>query len=202
MRLNRRDLWLLVLTDLVLINIALVGAFWMRYELRWFAEVGFDAELGDYLTFAVILSILLPITFKLDGAYNTRRDQSWFDQMYAIVNATAKYVNSSYSVLFGERGHYQQHYNEIKLNLSENTISNRSLSLVFRVYDEGASFRYVIPDQSSLKNKVISSEYTRFRFDSNYNGWVEYADFNSKIERERCFRASLKAYFQMIKKMM
>jgi exopolysaccharide biosynthesis polyprenyl glycosylphosphotransferase len=89
-RFNRRSIRLLVLIDLVLINLALVGAFWMRYELRWFAEVGFDAQLSDYALFAIILSILLPITFKLDGVYNGRRGESWFDQMYAIVNATAK----------------------------------------------------------------------------------------------------------------
>lgn len=90
MRVNRRDTWILVLSDLVLINVALVAAYWMRYELRWFAEVGFQASLSDYVPFAVVLSILLPITFKLDGVYNNRRGQSWFDQMYAIVNATAK----------------------------------------------------------------------------------------------------------------
>ncbi len=90
MRLNRRILWLLVLSDLVLINLALVGAYLMRYELRWFKEVGFDAPLSDYVLFAVILSILLPITFKLDGVYDGRRGQSWFDQMYGIINATAK----------------------------------------------------------------------------------------------------------------
>jgi len=89
-RFGQRATWWLVLSDLVLINIALVAAYWMRYELRWFVEVGFDATMRDYLPFALILSILLPITFKLDGVYNVRRGQSWFFQMYAIVNATAK----------------------------------------------------------------------------------------------------------------
>jgi exopolysaccharide biosynthesis polyprenyl glycosylphosphotransferase len=89
-RFGRRATWWLVLSDLVLINIALVAAYWMRYELRWFVEVGFDATIWDYLPFTLILSILLPITFKLDGVYNVRRGQSWFFQMYAIVNATAK----------------------------------------------------------------------------------------------------------------
>jgi exopolysaccharide biosynthesis polyprenyl glycosylphosphotransferase len=89
-RIKRRGIWLLVLSDLILINLALVGAYFLRYELRWFAEVGFDAQLSDYILFAIILSILLPVSFKLDGVYNGRRGQSWYDQMYAIVNATAK----------------------------------------------------------------------------------------------------------------
>jgi exopolysaccharide biosynthesis polyprenyl glycosylphosphotransferase len=89
-RFGQRATWWLVLSDVVLINVALVVAYWMRYELRWFVEVGFDATLWDYVPFALILSILLPITFKLDGVYNVRRGQSWFFQLYAIVNATAK----------------------------------------------------------------------------------------------------------------
>ncbi len=103
MQSNRRATWLLILSDLVLINLALVGAYWMRYRLRWFAEVGFDAPLSDYVPFAVVLSILLPITFKLDGVYNGRRGQSWFDQMYAILNATAKGTIVLLALTFGFR---------------------------------------------------------------------------------------------------
>jgi len=94
---------LLVLSDLVLINISLGLAYWMRYELRWFAEVGFDAPFSDYVPFAIILSILLPTTFKLDGVYRGRRSQSWFDQMYAIVNATAKGTIVLLALTFGFR---------------------------------------------------------------------------------------------------
>ena len=102
-RLTRRATWLLVLSDLVLIDIALGLAYWMRYELRWFAEVGFDAPFSDYVPFAIILSILLPTTFKLDGVYNGRRGQSWFDHMYAIVNATAKGTIVLLALTFGFR---------------------------------------------------------------------------------------------------
>lgn len=103
MQFSRRVTWLLVLSDLVLINLALIGAYWMRYELKWFVEVGFDAPLSAYVPFALLLSILLPITFKLDGVYNGRRGQSWFDQMYAIVNATAKGTIVLWAITFAVR---------------------------------------------------------------------------------------------------
>ena len=95
--------WLLILSDLVIINFALVGAYWMRYELKWFAEVGFGASLSDYGPFALVLSLLLPIAFKLDGVYDNRRGQSWFDQIYAIVNATAKGTIVLLALTFGFR---------------------------------------------------------------------------------------------------
>lgn len=103
MRFNPRATWLLALSDLVLINLALVGAYWMRYELKWFAEVGFDASLWDYRLFALLLSLLLPITFKLDGVYKSQRGQSWFDEIYAIINATAKGSIVLLAMTFGFR---------------------------------------------------------------------------------------------------
>jgi exopolysaccharide biosynthesis polyprenyl glycosylphosphotransferase len=93
----------MILSDLVLINLALVGAYWMRYELRWFAEVGFDADLSDYAPFAAVLSVLLPITFKLDGVYDVRRGESWFDQISKIVNATATGTIVLLALTFGFR---------------------------------------------------------------------------------------------------
>ena len=103
MRFSRRTTCLLILSDLVLINVALAGAYWMRYEVRLFAEVGFGASLSDYIPFALILSILLPITFKLDGVYQNRRGQSWYDQLYAIINATAKGTVVLLALTFGFR---------------------------------------------------------------------------------------------------
>jgi exopolysaccharide biosynthesis polyprenyl glycosylphosphotransferase len=100
---SRRATWLLIFSDLVLINLALVGAYWMRYRLRWFDDVDFDAPLSAYVPFALLLSLLLPITFKLDGVYNGRRGQSWFDQMYAIVNATAKGTIVLWAITFAFR---------------------------------------------------------------------------------------------------
>jgi exopolysaccharide biosynthesis polyprenyl glycosylphosphotransferase len=94
---------LLILSDLVFIQVALVAAYWMRYEQRWFVELGFDAPLSAYTPFAILLSILLPVTFKLDGVYNGRRGQSWFDQMYAIVNATAKGTIVLWAITFAIR---------------------------------------------------------------------------------------------------
>ena len=35
-----------------------------------------------------------------------------------------------------------------------------------------------------------------------HDGWVRYADFNSKIEQKRCLKLVLKAYFKMVKEMM
>jgi exopolysaccharide biosynthesis polyprenyl glycosylphosphotransferase len=100
---SRRATWLLILSDLLLINLALVGAYWMRYRLRWFDDVDFDAPLSAYIPFALLLSLLLPIIFKLDGVYNGRRGQSWFDQVYAIVNATAKGTIVLWAITFAFR---------------------------------------------------------------------------------------------------
>jgi exopolysaccharide biosynthesis polyprenyl glycosylphosphotransferase len=51
----------------------------------------------------LFLSILLPINFKLDGVYSVRRGKSWFDQVYAIINSTAKGTIVLLALTFGFR---------------------------------------------------------------------------------------------------
>ncbi|RMF27109.1 MAG: undecaprenyl-phosphate glucose phosphotransferase [Chloroflexi bacterium] len=105
-RFRRRILWLTVITDVILINGAFVLAYWMRYRLRLFREVSYDAPFSVYIPFAAGLTLLLLVTFKLDGVYNGPRGVSWFDQMYAIVNSTAKAIILLFAVVFATRPLY------------------------------------------------------------------------------------------------
>lgn len=81
----------LVLTDVLLINIAFLLAYWLRYRLQWFRAVGeaYYAPFQRYIPFAVVLTILLLIIYWLGGVYRQRRGSSWLDEAYAILNGTA-----------------------------------------------------------------------------------------------------------------
>ncbi|MDH4138625.1 MAG: hypothetical protein OEW09_18190, partial [Anaerolineae bacterium] len=80
----------LVLADIVIINVALAIAYWVRYDLQWFRAVdpAFDAPFSTYIPFAGVLTALLLIAYKLEGVYDHRRGASWFDEFYSIVNGT------------------------------------------------------------------------------------------------------------------
>ena len=77
--------------DVVLINLAFVVAFWVRYELQWFRAVdpAYDATFRTYIPLAALLTALLLFAYRGAGLYDSRRARSWFDEMRAIVNGTA-----------------------------------------------------------------------------------------------------------------
>ncbi len=80
-----------VLVDVVLINVAFVLAYWVRYKLQLFRAVdpAFDVPYGVYLPFAGLFTLLLILVYRQQGAYRLRRQISWFDEIYAIINGTA-----------------------------------------------------------------------------------------------------------------
>jgi exopolysaccharide biosynthesis polyprenyl glycosylphosphotransferase len=79
------------ITDVLAINLAFAIAYWMRYELQWFAAVD-EANFVTYRAFIPIslaLTLLLLGIYKLNGVYNTPRGASWFDEAYRLMTGTA-----------------------------------------------------------------------------------------------------------------
>ncbi len=59
------------------------------------------------------------------------------------------------------------------------------IDVVFRAFDDGAAFRYVLPVQPGLPHVEIVSEDTRFRFLADHKAWVlQLASFTTSNERE------------------
>jgi len=77
-------------TDVMLINLAFTAAYWVRYDLQWFRAVdpANDAPFRLYIPFALVLTVLLMIAYKLGGAYDQPRGASWLDEVYALVGGT------------------------------------------------------------------------------------------------------------------
>ena len=83
-------MWSVVIGDSVLINVAFLLAYTLRYDVQLLRPVEpiFDNPPTVYIPFAVLLTGLLLITFKIDGVYQSRRLGMWLEQMYAIVRGT------------------------------------------------------------------------------------------------------------------
>jgi exopolysaccharide biosynthesis polyprenyl glycosylphosphotransferase len=80
-----------VVTDVILINLAFAIAYWLRYDLQWFAVVD-EANLVPYRVFIPIsltLTVLLLIIYRLNGIYNLSRGASFFDEVYRLLTGTA-----------------------------------------------------------------------------------------------------------------
>lgn len=80
-----------IITDVLLINLAFAIAYWMRYELQWFASVD-EANFVPYSAFipvSLALTALLLGIYKLNGVYDQPRGASWFDEFYRLMTGTA-----------------------------------------------------------------------------------------------------------------
>jgi exopolysaccharide biosynthesis polyprenyl glycosylphosphotransferase len=80
-----------VVTDVLLINLAFAVAYWLRYGLQWFATVD-EADFVSYAAFipaSLTLTLLLLFIYKLNGVYNQQRGASWFDEVFSIMTGTA-----------------------------------------------------------------------------------------------------------------
>jgi exopolysaccharide biosynthesis polyprenyl glycosylphosphotransferase len=81
--------YLLVLTDVILILAAFVGAYFIRYDLQWFRAVDpvFQVDIWVYTPFALALIIILPVSFRFSGVYPYRRGRSVVEETYTIATA-------------------------------------------------------------------------------------------------------------------
>lgn len=82
-----RLLWLAI--DVVLINVAFVIGYYLRYQVQLFRDILFDAPLGSYLGMQALFTATLLFFFWTDNVYSVR-NASWLDQMSRILGATIK----------------------------------------------------------------------------------------------------------------
>jgi len=75
-------------------------------------------------------------------------------------------------------------YNEMTLHLVESEAPRRQVELVFRAYDDGVAFRYVLPDQEALRDFELTAERSTFRFPGNPTVWAMRDEFVSPHEGE------------------
>jgi len=56
------------------------------------------------------------------------------------------------------------HYNQLRISLREKQASGRRLDLIFRAYNEGAAFRYFLPEQTAMEKFTLMAENSGFYF--------------------------------------
>ena len=90
--------------------------------------------------------------------------------------------------VWGEYKTIRNHYNELKIDLREQAGPRRALQLVFRVFDDGVGFRYVLPRQRAMNRFAITSEDTEFKFADDFTAWWIPAQFGPGSGDEELWR--------------
>lgn len=106
-------------------------------------------------------------------------------QNLTITNAKRRAHDETYELVVGKAKRLRDNYREMILTLQERVAPQRQLQIVFRAYDEGAAFRYIVPQQTGLTAIEIEDERSEFRFPSNYTAWaLRLRTFHSNYEKE------------------
>jgi alpha-glucosidase len=78
---------------------------------------------------------------------------------------TARTENDSkWTNPLGKRREVRDHYRELTVNLREIGEGGLAFSVVFRAYDDGVAFRYLLPKMAGASSAVIDEELTEFAF--------------------------------------
>jgi alpha-glucosidase len=78
------------------------------------------------------------------------------------VNLKTDKVDESYTIPVGKTATVRNRYNSVRVEFQDST--ERKLILEVRIFDDGAAFRYIVPEQSSLKRIQIAHELTEFSY--------------------------------------
>ncbi len=101
----RKRRWLAVLksaVDAVLIVLAFVIAYWLRYQLQWFiaVEPSFYVSLSVYVPSILLITGILVFVLWFEGAYRPTRGRRWLDEFYTVLRATLIGVASAIVIVF------------------------------------------------------------------------------------------------------
>lgn len=100
-------------------------------------------------------------------------DSSLFAGRLAVEDVIRRSRDTTYEVVHGASATARNHYNELVLMLREETKPHRRIDLMFRVYNDGAAFRYRIPEQEGLTDFTITEERSTFAFTGNPTAYTQ-----------------------------
>ncbi len=94
-------------------------------------------------------------------------------------------ANETYTFVAGKTRNAHNHYNEVKIAFEETIAPHRQLTIIFRAYDDGAAFRYILPAQTDSTLIEVVREQSEFRFAGDLTCWsTNYGSFTTSQEAE------------------
>jgi alpha-glucosidase len=91
---------------------------------------------------------------------------------FRITDSIRTEHDETYTLVIGKTKRARDAYRALTVSLRETMEPRRVLSLAFRAYDDGAAFRYALPEQDSLSTFDIVRENTEFHFPGDLKAWA------------------------------
>src|SRR6202012_920095 len=101
---------------------------------------------------------------------------------FELLRTDKKEVDETWKPVWGEVSHIRNHYEQAIVHLKQHN-TNRLLDIVFRVFEDGAGFRYEFPKQPNLKYFIISDELTEFSLTGDHKTFWIPGDYDTNEYR-------------------
>lgn len=99
---------------------------------------------------------------------------------FKIEDVTRESDDETWTPVWGENDSIRNHYNELTVKLTQQVGDTlRKLDIQFRVYDDGAAFRYIFPEQET-KTFVITDELSQMAMGGDYTAWWIPGDYDTQ----------------------
>ena len=86
-----------------------------------------------------------------------------------LISTETSAVDDTWEQPWGASQFVRNHHNELILHLQQG--NGREFDVIFRVFDDGLGFRYVVPEQEGLDEFVIMDELTEFAMAGDHRAW-------------------------------
>ena len=114
------------------------------------------------------------------------KNEADMDDNFAILKQETETVNDEWKpVVKSKHAEVKNNYNELTLQLKEQSEGKRRIDLYVRAYDDGIAFRYKLYRSEKIGNREIIKEKTGFTIPGDPKSWiVEYGGYSTSNEAE------------------
>lgn len=98
---------------------------------------------------------------------------------FEVMSTNHSSFDETWHPVWGEESSIRNHYNEMSVTLLQAS-TERSMTIRFRVYDDGVGFRYEFPRQPHLTYFTLKEEETEFAMTGDHTAWWIPGDFDTQ----------------------
>ncbi len=85
-----------------------------------------------------------------------------FTTGFAVTDVATTSHDSTWEPVWGEYATVHDHYNELAVTLAQNSENGVTMTVRFRLFDDGLGFRYELPEQEPVNYLAVMDEATEF----------------------------------------
>jgi len=105
------------------------------------------------------------------------------DSGFTVAGIDSGGRDETYTLVAGKTKIARDNHRELRVRLRQPAPHGKRMDLLFRAFDDGAAFRYAIPEQDGMSRIDIGEEETEFRFPSDMAAWAfQINTFHSSFE--------------------